>query len=302
MHPRRAGCSRGATRWGRVGALLALTGFFFTGGPGLLSAANQPAEASTGPSVAELVFFGRLHELVQAKKWTEATRHIQQLQALRNEPEWLAPRAGELRFAQIQISRGQGDPTGVLNAARLYLNGDDVRSQRLLQFAQELYAAEEKTSAIALVKEITGRTPGFAPAQRVLAEWVPPPAPKPKKERKVATLPVPPRAGAADGSVKAPAERTSVPATEEDEAAAHLAFLRKSHELGNLPGVLAAARLYLTGDRDRAEKMLEIAREFRARDEPRLALLLTQEVLRRTPRFGPAQRLLAELEAPAPKP
>jgi len=300
MNPRRAGGRRGATRWVRVGGLLAWAGFGFTHLVGFLHGADQPAETTPGPSVAEQVFFGRLHELVLAKQWDPAARHVQQLMALRNEPAWLAPRAGELRMAQILISRGRNDPAGVLNAARLYLNGDEVRSQRLLALAQEMFAADEKTSAVALVKEITGRTPGFGPAHRVLAEWLPSPPPSP--ERKVAVLPLRPKAAAPAEPGKAPAERTTVPATEEDEAAVHLAFLYKSYELGNIPGIMAAARLYLTGDRERAEKMLEIARDFRAKDEPRLARMLTQEVLRRTPRFGPAQRLLAELEAAGPKP
>ncbi len=294
MTPRRADGFSGATQWVRVGRVLALAGFIFTGGLALLSGAEEPVDASAGPSVAERVFFGRLDELVQTQRWPEAARHIQQLQALRNEPEWLVRRAGELRLAQIQICRSQNDPAGALNAARLYLNGDDVRSLRLLSLAREMYAWDEKSSAIALVKEIVSRTPGFAPAHALLEDWLP--------ARRASPLAGQSEPMARTDSAKAPPGRTTPPATERDEAATHLAMLHKGHAAGNLPEVIAAARLYLTGDRDRADKILEIARDLRAADEMRLALMLTREVVRRTPGYPPAGRYLAELEATVPKP
>ena len=241
-------------------------------------------------TVAEQVFFQRLHDLVEARKWPEAQRHIQQVQALRTEPEWLAKRDDELRLAQFKISRGQGDLTGMLNAARLFLNGDEARSQQMLEMARQVEATGEKAAAIAVLKEVVSRTPKFVPAQRLLAEWEPPVAKPPPRPAKAAepAKPVPERKG---------------PVTAEEEAAAHLAALRTQYAEGNLSGVRSAARLFLNGDRERSQKLLEVAREFHVQGDTSTARLLIREVLRRTPGFPPAQRLLAELEAtPAPKP
>jgi hypothetical protein len=252
--------------------------------------AQDAATEGATMSVAEQVFFQRLHDLVEARRWPEAQRHIQQVQALRTEPEWLAKRDGELRLAQFKISRGQGDLTGMLNAARLFLNGDEARSQQMFEMARQLEAAGEKATAIAVLKEVVSRTSKHALAQRLLAEWEPPVAKPPPRPAKAAepSKPVPERKG---------------PVSAEEEAAAHLAALRSHYAEGNLSGVRSAARLFLNGDRERSQKLLEVAREFHGRGDTATALLLTREVLRRTPGFPPAQRLLAELEAPpAPKP
>ncbi|MBL9201781.1 MAG: tetratricopeptide repeat protein, partial [Opitutaceae bacterium] len=46
----------------------------------------------------------------------------------------------------------------------------------------------------------------------------------------------------------------------------------------------------------RALRLLDVARDYAARGERRTAVALTREVLRHTPDFPPARRLLAELE------
>jgi hypothetical protein len=288
MSERREDGVRRARGPGRGGPVAGLIAAILLAGLPLSGLAQEPAAAAPAISVAEQVFFQRLHDLVEARKWPEAQRHIQQLQALRTEPSWLAGREGELRLAQFKISRGQGDLTGMLNAARLFLNGDEVRSQQMLEMARQLKAAGEKAAAIAVLKEVVSRTPKYLPAQRLLAEWEPP-APKPPPRPKPKAEPVAP---------KPPPERKAAPATPEEEAAAHLAALRSHYAEENLIGVRSAARLFLNGDRERSQKLLEVAREFHGKGDTATALLLTREVLRRTPEFPPAQRLLAELEAP----
>jgi hypothetical protein len=129
------------------------------------------------------------------------------------------------------------------------------------------------------------RTPGFVPGQQLLTAWEPP-----REEKKV------PSGTKTVAETKAPTEKKATRPAEQDEAAAQLAQLRTSHEEGNMPALLAAARLFLTGDRARSFKMLEIAREYLSRGDKNTAIALTTEVLRRTPGFPPALRLLHEIE------
>ncbi|MBL9188673.1 MAG: hypothetical protein JNK23_14420 [Opitutaceae bacterium] len=239
--------------------------------------------------VAEQIFSQRLQTLLDAAQWSDASRHIQQAQALRPVPQWLPGREAEVRLAQVRIAAGRGDVLAALAAARLFLSGETERAPQLLALARALHAAEEKTVALALVKEIVRREPDFPPAIRQLAEWEPPvepkalpPAPKPPVETQRRAEP-------------------KAPAAEPDEEAALLARLRTAHEQGNVPALLAAARLFLTGERARSLRLLEIAREMAARGDRATAITLTKEVLRRTADFPPAKRQLAELEAAASK-
>ncbi len=228
--------------------------------------------AEAGASVAEQVFFDRLRSLVTAQRWEDAARHIQQVQALKPVPEWLGAREGELRLAQVRIGLGQRDLPAAVNAARLYANGDEARGQQLLTLARDLHAAGDTAAAVALAREIVRRSPEFAAAQRALAEWEPP------------------------AKRKTPVEKKEV-LTGADEAAALLAQLRKARETDNLPAMLTAARLYLTGDRGRATQLLEIAREYFSSGDRAVAVMLAREVVRRTPGFPAAERQLAEFQA-----
>ena len=85
--------------------------------------------------------------------------------------------------------------------------------------------------------------------------------------------------------------------TGQDEATTLLAQLRSAQEADNLPAMLAAARLFLTGDRGRAIRLLEVARGYFAQGHQAAAVLLTREVVRRTPDFPPAERQLQEFRA-----
>jgi hypothetical protein len=262
---------RCATKAVCIGALLAL------------GAAAQPHA-----DLAEQIFAARLQTLIAARQWADAARHIQQAQALRPAPPWLAAREADVRLAQVRIALGRDDLSGALTAARLYLNGDEARSQQLLALAREEHAAGDKPAALGLAREVVRRMPAYAAAAAQLAAWEPPVVEaRPRAEPKPAPEP------------KRPIE-SRPPAPEVDEETALLARLRAAHGQGNVPGTLAAARLFLTGDHARSLKLLEVAREFSARGDRAMAIALTKEVLRRTADFPPAKRLLAELEqAPA---
>jgi hypothetical protein len=249
--------------------------------------AAENAAVST-QTVAERVFFDRLRDLVQEKQWADASRHIQQAQAIRPAPAWLTTRDAEVRLAQIRIGLALRDLPAMVTATRLYLNGDDARAHQVVKLAQENYAAGQKNAAITLVKEVVHRSPDFSSAQRLLTEWEPP---APERKPSAVTVPV--------AESKSGAERKSerLPPSEEDEATALLSRLRTSRDQGNVPGMLAAARLFLTGDRARSQKMLAVAREYFDRGDKTTAVALTNEVLRRTPDFPPARRLLAAFEA-----
>ena len=228
--------------------------------------------AEAGASVAEQVFFERLRALVTAQRWGDATRHIQQAQALRPPPEWLATREGEVRLAQVRIGLAQLDLPAAVKAARLFANGDEPRSQELLALAREAKAAGHPAVAVALAKVIVSRAPDFVAAQHALSEW------EPKAEKKTP-------------------DAKKLPASPEDEAMDLLAQLRRARAADNLPAMLTAARLFLTGDRGRATQLLAIAREYFSAGDRAVAVMLTREVVRRTPGFPPAELQLAEFQA-----
>ena len=129
--------------------------------------------AEPGASVAEQVFVDRLRALVEARRWADAARHVQQAQALRPVPEWLGRSDGDVRLAQIRIGLGQLDVPAAVTAARFFLNGDEARSQQVLAIARGAHAAGDVAAAVALAKEILHRSPDFAAAERALAEWEP---------------------------------------------------------------------------------------------------------------------------------
>ncbi len=235
-------------------------------------AAGAVGAPEAGGSVAEQVFFERLRALVTAHRWTDATRHIQQAQALRPPPEWLVTRDGEMLLAQVRIGLAQHDLPVAVKAARLLANGDEARSHQLLTLAREANAAGNTAVAVALAKVIVSRAPDFAAAQRALVEW------EPKAEKKT------------PGAKKPPA-------SSEDDAADLLVQMRRARGADNLPAMLTAARLFLTGDRGRATQMLEVAREYFSSGDRAVAVMLTREVVRRTPGFSVAELQLAEFQA-----
>jgi hypothetical protein len=79
-------------------------------------------------------------------------------------------------LAQVKLRQQQGDMLAMLTAARVYLNGDRARTDRLLLLAKEYLEQGDKSSTAALAREVLRRTPNFPPAQRLLAVAEPAPA------------------------------------------------------------------------------------------------------------------------------
>ncbi|MSU24967.1 MAG: hypothetical protein EXS32_14260 [Opitutus sp.] len=77
------------------------------------------------------------------------------------------------------------------------------------------------------------------------------------------------------------------------------AQMRSAHAKGERPEMLAATRLYLNGSTERSQQTLGLGRTLFAQGDTNTAIALAKEVLRQTPDFPPAQRLLREWQ---PKP
>jgi hypothetical protein len=247
----------------------------------LIAQLPAPSSETTGaeaPPPAETAFVRRLEYLLGVKNWDEAARHIAQVQTLVPVPDWLTRREAMVRLAQVRMAQAQRDIAGLGTAARLFLDGAPSRAADLLELAREFFAAGDKAAAIVLAREIVRSTPDNAAAQRSLREWEP--------------------AAAAPVATATPATRPATP--ELDEARSLLAQLRARRAAGDVPGLLAAARLLLTGERARAEQAVVLAREWAADGDPVAAERLIREVLRRHEAFPPARRLLNELTATGP--
>ncbi|MEY4967042.1 MAG: hypothetical protein RL274_2625 [Pseudomonadota bacterium] len=121
----------------------------------------------------EKPFFLQLDALLQQRNWKEAGELIGELRESRPAPEWVASKDGDLRLAQVKIGHGTAQFAEMLAAARLYLNGDAARSVKLLELARTFYNDGGKAAAIDLVSEVRRKSPDFAPAQRLIAEWQP---------------------------------------------------------------------------------------------------------------------------------
>ncbi|HVS53352.1 MAG TPA: hypothetical protein VHD62_13430 [Opitutaceae bacterium] len=146
------------------------------------SRAEQQMQNAAPAAVAatvwtEKTFFARFDAAVQAAQWAEAAGFVTDVRSRKPPPPWLDRRDTDLRLAEIRIEQGRGRRAEMLTAAKLYLNGDVARLQRVLELARE-FAGADKESALALTREVLRVSPDFPPARRLLAEWAPPPAPK----------------------------------------------------------------------------------------------------------------------------
>jgi hypothetical protein len=141
-------------------------------------AARRPPEqtpaAPTGmPPKDERLFFAGLEKLLCERKWALAANVIREVRAESPPPDWLEKRESDLRLADVRIRQGQGETPAMLASARLYLNGDVQRAQRMAELARECFDAGDQPSAIALAQAVLQRTPDYPPAQRQLAAWKP---------------------------------------------------------------------------------------------------------------------------------
>jgi tetratricopeptide (TPR) repeat protein len=228
-----------------------------------------PPAGSQASSAAATAFAQRLEQLLRAKNWAEASRHITHVQSLRPEPEWLERQNARIGMAQVRIACAGGNPVQVTAAARLFLNGELGRTRDLMEVAREHFSQGEKLVAITIARAIAERLPDFVAARQALTEWDP-----------AGDLPVAP---------ERKAETTS--ATASVALAVQLAERRRE---GNIPRMLAAARLLLTGEHSGAEQVLGEARKAAEAGDSAAAQLLVKEVLRRHPDYPPARRLLQE--------
>lgn len=242
-----------------------------------------PAElAPAGRRVtAGQIYTRHLEDLMRAQKWDDAVRHIVQAQTQRPVPAWLDAKEPEIRLAQVRIARGQRDLLAMLTAARLFLNGDDQRSQQLLELARAFFAEGDRANAVALAREIVRRSPAFSVATLSLVEWE---STGIENVVAVEVSPVP--------KIEKPPERTVESALPGPEQV--LRRVRDTQARGERLEMIAAARVYLNGDRDRALALLAVAQDVDRTGDRAAAVTLVNEVLRRTAGFPPAVRLLKQ--------
>lgn len=134
-------------------------------------AAEVPERGAPGQIAIERIFFLQLRDLLGREQWDDAARLIREVRAVTPPPPWLGPRDGELRFAQIRIAYAGGSRAEVVAATRLYLNGDNARSEQVLAFGRQLFAKGDADTAIALTNEVLRKVPNFGPARRLLTDW-----------------------------------------------------------------------------------------------------------------------------------
>ncbi len=144
------------------------------------SAAADKIQAATRATLAgvdnENVFFKNLEAKI---KDGQADAALAAIRAARSsQPEWLSARDDELSLVEIRLYVGQKDVLTMQRLTRLYLKGDLLRSNKILEIATEVHAAGDADSAILLVQEILRASPSFMRAKKILDTWVPPsPAP-----------------------------------------------------------------------------------------------------------------------------
>ena len=255
---------------------------------------NAPAAVR---AMSEQAFVDRLDELLEAAEWGEATRHLQQIEALNPRPTWVDRREATVRLARVKIAHGQRDFPATVAAARIFLNTDETRARQALALARNCYNAGDQEYGVAITREVLARLPAFALAQRQLAGWGESATTKPVAQKAAPSAP----GAAAKTKKQTPPAAVAKPTPVLDDPAEQLGQVRTRHTAGDFPGALRLARLYLNGDQARSLKMLELAREFFAAGDKKMAVTLTNEVLQRSPNFPPAKRLLAEWSPAAKK-
>ena len=135
-------------------------------------AMRAPREVNAPSRVVSVeVFFEKLDALLGERKWVEAGALVNSVRGQNPPIAWVERRDADLLWAQVRIHHGQSELPGMVASARLYLNGDMVRSQRLLAFARETYEAGDKSAATSLVQAVLQRSPEFTAAQQLQAQW-----------------------------------------------------------------------------------------------------------------------------------
>ncbi len=277
--------------------------------------AARPAFTPTAPAVVgEAELFRTLADPLQTADPAAALGQIRAVRAAN--PAWLAARDDELRRDEVILAARLHDATALTTAAGLWLNGDNARALAAVELAKQLHAAGVAAEAGLLLDAVLRKTPGYAAATRLLAEWrpaatTPTPATAAVPVLTAAVIASEPRflqaladtmqagdSAAALGQIRA--ARVAHPAW----LAARDAELSQDEillngRLGETLAMSAAARLYLNGDTARTSAAIALAQQLHDGGHPAEAVRLLQDVLRKTPNLGFATRLLGEWEPPA---
>ncbi len=283
----------------------------------LAQAAAQPeAKPAAPPLPPEPIFFQTLTAALEAADFAAARTQLAAARDASPVPAWLAARDAELRRAEVLVAARLHDSPSLTAAITLWLNGSAERAREAVELAQQLRASTAPAEAERLLDGVLKRTPNYAPAIRLLAEWRPP---------VVSSLPATPAglvptviasetrfmqaltAATADNPAMALSHLRAARAANPAWLAARDAELRRAEiqldaRMGENAAMISAARLYLNGDRARSQAALDLAQTLHDSGRPEAAVLLVQEVLRKAPSFAPANRLLADWEAATAKP
>jgi hypothetical protein len=281
-----------------------------------LAAAQAAAPALPSlarPTVApEAEFFRALDDPLKNADPAAALAQVRAARAAA--PAWLATRDEELRRTEIILAARLNDPVALSTAANLWLTTSTARLNAAVALARQLHEANLADSAARLLGATLRKSPGFAPAVRLLAEWSPtttsanasgvkptaaPTASLTNEKSFFDSLGDPfTAADPAAALAQVRAARTAAPAwiipRDSDLRRAEIILAAR---LNDTTAVSIAARLWLTNDTPRANAGVTLARQLHDAGGVAEATLLVNEVLRKIPAFPPATRLLNEWAA-----
>ncbi|CAM2775306.1 hypothetical protein [Rariglobus hedericola] len=140
-----------------------------------VAAATVVAPSTPRVEVTTADFEARLEALTKTGDYAGALQYLREIRVTK--PAWLDAREADLSRDEVRFSGRAGDLVALRSSARLYINGDRLRSARTIEIARELHAAGRIPEAVFLLKELLAKVPDYPVAQRLLAEWVPKPVP-----------------------------------------------------------------------------------------------------------------------------
>ncbi len=278
-------------------------------------AAAAPAGPDPKPAAVTVLnekeFFNQLTVALGAGDHTGVLAQIREIRS--NRPGWLAAHDDELRRAEILAHAGLHDMLALTAAASLWLNGSTDRARAGMELATKLHGTDTTAEAVQLLELVVRKTPGFAPADRLLTEWRPAPigngnapatgltADLGSEARFFARLASTLQAGNPTAALaQIHTARSARPAwlAAREEELMRDEILSQAH-LHDRVNLTSLTRLYLNGDRARSLAILALAGQLHTAETTAEAVLLVDEVLRKTPGFAPATRQLTEWAAPS---
>jgi hypothetical protein len=285
-----------------------------------LAATEAAAKPEPKPAPAAIMagsspFLAQLSATIQAGDHAAA---LEQIRAVRAEsPAWLAAHDDELRRDEVLVTARLHDTAALTAAASLWLDGSAARAQAGIELAQQLHEVGTTAESERLLELVLRKNPGFAAAARLLAEWRPAAAASPtatapaltpavigNEKRFLQVLADTMQAGnhaAALEQIRAArAARPAWLAVRDDELRRDEILL--DGRLGDTTAMSVVVRLYLNGTSARSQAVVALAQQLHEAGHPAEALRLLEEILRQSPNFGLARRLLTEWEPTPPTP